>query len=106
MPPNRNRRDTQDETIFYRIVVDGDGRKVGITSIPPDGAGVYERPEYQARKLRELYGPSVDVRYQVRRVFDNRSEALDYERAFLERFKRIYGEYPGETLPGGNRTNH
>ena len=59
----------------------------------------------QVRKLEKHYGSDVDVEYRVRKRFANRSDALDYENVFLERFKRLYGEYPGEQLPGGNRTN-
>jgi len=106
-PPstNRNARSTQEPTIFYRIDVDGQGRKVGISSAPTTAAGEYTRPAGQVRKLEKLYGPKAEVEYRVRNEFENRSEGLDYENLFLERFKRLYGEYPGETLPGGNRTN-
>jgi RHS repeat-associated protein len=106
-PPsgNRNARSTQEPTIVYRIDVDGQGRKVGVTSEPPTGAGQYDRPRSQVRELQKHYGPGVEVEYRVRKEFSNRSDALDYENVFLERFKRLYGEYPGETLPGGNRTN-
>ncbi|MBP9154718.1 MAG: RHS domain-containing protein [Xanthomonadales bacterium] len=102
---NRNARSTQEPTIFYRIDVDGQGRKVGISSEPPTSSGDYTRPMGQVRKLEKHYGSDVDVEYRVRKRFANRSDALDYENVFLERFKRLYGEYPGEQLPGGNRTN-
>ncbi len=78
---------------------------MGVTSEPPTVAGEYNRPRSQVRKLEKHYGPGTFVNYQVRRTFADRSSALDYENLFLERFKRLYGEYPGETLPGGNRTN-
>jgi hypothetical protein len=107
LPPtgNRNLRSTQDPTIFYRIDVDGQGRKVGISSVPPTAAGDYPRPSSQVRELAKTYDQDAQIKYNVRRMFQNRTSALDYERAFLDRFLRLYGQYPGEGLPGGNKTN-
>ncbi len=102
---NRNLRSTQEPTIVYRIDVDGQGRKVGVSSVPPTGTGRYPRPADQVRELRELYGPEVDIRYRVLREYSERAPALDFEKGFLDRFKRLYGQYPGEGLPGGNVTN-
>ncbi len=104
-PLNRNRRDTQESTILYRIDVDGEGRKVGISSLPRTSSGNFTRPLTQVQELETAYGNSAQVEYRVRREFPDRALALDYEKTFLERFKRLYGQYPGEGLPGGNKTN-
>jgi len=46
--------------------------------------------------LREISGPDTRVDYGVRHTFLDRASAMDYENAFLDRFKRLYGQYPSE----------
>ena len=73
----------------YRIEVDGQGRKVGVSSLPPNSAGDYSRPRAQVRELEDIYREDTLVDYRVRRTFPDRASALDYETRFLDRFKRF-----------------
>jgi hypothetical protein len=102
--PNRNLASTQEESYFYHVRVDGEIRHGGITSVPPTESGLYPRVQKHIRALEKAH-PDSDMSFVIRRTFDNREAALEYEARALSRFKRRFGKYPGEGLPRGNRIN-
>lgn len=100
-----NRRDNPNETYWYHIRVDGKARKGGISSGNKKQDGTLSRSSKQVDKIENTDPNAGRVEDVIRKSFPNRDEALKYERSVLDRYKRRYGEYPGQGLPGGNKTN-
>ena len=112
-----NLRSNPNPSIAYKIKVrDVNGtfrlRKLGITSRKPNALGKYSRPQSQVKKLEKIYGKG-NVRFSVHRRFANRAQALNYEKAVLGRYFRLFGHYPGQRIflwgrgssPGSNLIN-
>ena len=88
------------ETHVYAIRGPNGIHKIGQSSLGKRlSDGLSRRAESQVRRLRR----STNEQYssEIRRTFQTKREARDYETRLIERYRRIYGE---KTLPG-NKTN-
>lgn len=99
--PHKNSLDYRGETHVYAIRnPDGTVNKIGESAQgvrAGDGASI--RAEQQVRKKIREESPGYTS--EIRKTFDTKRDARDYETKVIERFRRLYGD---NALPG-NRTN-
>jgi len=99
---HKNSHEHIGDTHVYRII-DQEGKtlKIGESTQgvrKKDGAS--KRAEQQARKLHEETGKFYDT--EIRKNFDNKKDAYDYENKLIKGFRKLYGN---DSLPG-NKNNH
>lgn len=93
---HRNSRAYEGESHVYAIRrPDGSVFKVGKSSQGTRVDGASLRAEQQVRELNETLGPGHTS--EIRRTFETAADALDYEAALRERFRKLFGE---DMLPG------
>ncbi|WP_298465960.1 RHS repeat-associated core domain-containing protein [uncultured Erythrobacter sp.] len=99
-PIHKNSLNYIGETHVYAIRGPNGIHKIGQSSMGRRlRDGLSRRAEQQVRRL----GRKTNQRYrsQIRRTFQNKRDAREYETKLIERYRRMYGE---KTLPG-NKTN-
>ena len=87
------------ETHVYVIRGPNGVHKIGESMLGVTRNGVSRRGGMQARRLSRKTGKHYQS--EIRRTFPNKRAAREYERRFIETYRRLFGE---KTLPG-NKTN-
>lgn len=97
---HKNALDYIGETHVYAIRGPNGIHKIGQSSLGKRlRDGFSRRAEQQVRRFTRETGERFESR--IRRTFDNKRDAREYETRLIERYRRMYGD---DTLPG-NKTN-
>jgi hypothetical protein len=98
---HKNSRAYQGDSHVYDIKApDGSVHKVGKSSAGTTAEGYSKRAEAQVRRLNREdieNGGVGGFESNIRRTFDNSSDALDHEAALRDRYRKMFGE---DLLPG------
>lgn|GEM_PF-4003562 len=98
---HKNSHKHEGETHVYRII-DKNGKtyKIGESAQGLTKYGESKRARQQAKKLERETGEF--YRTEIRKTFNNKKDAYEYENKLIKRFKRTNGD---DSLPG-NKGNH